>query len=662
MNNKGWWVDYPWRMVQTNLREIDMENMDAAAYAKELKEYQATVVTLNAAGILASYETKLDFQNQSAYLNGDTLKQMIEECHKAGIRVIARCDFSKISYEMYLKHPDWAYRRADGEIVNYNGFVQTCVNSEYQQKYVFEILKELFREHDFDGVFCNMSGFMIVDYDYNYHGPCHCENCKRLFNKWFAGDIPEKDDMRNPMYGKYVAFKNKSTKEQRKKLYECVKGINENLAINGFDYQRIECNQDMDRPTWIYQASANARRISGIEKINICDDASTDFMGFRYRHSSISPALMEIRQWQNLAYSGSTSLYVMGTLGNHKDRTGINASKKAFKFFAEHEDIFAGLHSKAEVLLVNKPLLGRVDAEVSGWIRALSESHIPFDELKLAEVTKEILESKKLVILADTRFISDETAQMFDDYVAAGGRLLATGETGCNEINYRPRTENALRSLGVSTILEKRNGLRSSIYEIHTSDECVLKECAEKEEGYIVPGSEVVISEIIDHEKTEKFLKLIPEQLYGPPEICYPKEKSEIPGILRTSFGKGTGIYIPFMVGTLYYEQGYDNTFTFMKDVLFHVCGVQSISKNCTPMCEITVLGNADKKIVQLINTTGCFTNSYFEPVPIHDIELDIDVNKRKVSALNGGKVTIVNNKIVLDCLHTYEAVLIENI
>ena len=178
MKNKGWWIDYPWRMVQTNLREIDMENMDAAAYAKELKEYHATVVTLNAAGILASYETKLDFQNQSAYLNGDTLKQMIEECHKVGIRVIARCDFSKISYEMYLKHPDWAYRRADGEIVNYNGFVQTCVNSEYQQKYVFEILKELFREHDFDGVFCNMSGFMIVDYDYNYHGPCHCENCK----------------------------------------------------------------------------------------------------------------------------------------------------------------------------------------------------------------------------------------------------------------------------------------------------------------------------------------------------------------------------------------------------------------------------------------------------------------------------------------------------
>ena len=33
-----WWEDYPWRMVQTNLREIDMENMDAKAYAKELAD------------------------------------------------------------------------------------------------------------------------------------------------------------------------------------------------------------------------------------------------------------------------------------------------------------------------------------------------------------------------------------------------------------------------------------------------------------------------------------------------------------------------------------------------------------------------------------------------------------------------------------------------
>ena len=36
-----WWVNYPWRMIQTNLREIDMENIDAKDYVRQLKEFDA---------------------------------------------------------------------------------------------------------------------------------------------------------------------------------------------------------------------------------------------------------------------------------------------------------------------------------------------------------------------------------------------------------------------------------------------------------------------------------------------------------------------------------------------------------------------------------------------------------------------------------------------
>ena len=34
----NWWDHYPWRNVQTNLRERDMEDMDAKAYVARLKE------------------------------------------------------------------------------------------------------------------------------------------------------------------------------------------------------------------------------------------------------------------------------------------------------------------------------------------------------------------------------------------------------------------------------------------------------------------------------------------------------------------------------------------------------------------------------------------------------------------------------------------------
>ena len=58
----NWWDHYPWRNIQTNLRERDMEDMDAKAYVARLKELGATVTLLNAAGIVANYDTKLDFQ------------------------------------------------------------------------------------------------------------------------------------------------------------------------------------------------------------------------------------------------------------------------------------------------------------------------------------------------------------------------------------------------------------------------------------------------------------------------------------------------------------------------------------------------------------------------------------------------------------------------
>lgn len=57
-----WWEQYPWRNVQTNMRQIDMEDIDAKEYVAQLKELGATVILLSAAGIIANYPTKLDYQ------------------------------------------------------------------------------------------------------------------------------------------------------------------------------------------------------------------------------------------------------------------------------------------------------------------------------------------------------------------------------------------------------------------------------------------------------------------------------------------------------------------------------------------------------------------------------------------------------------------------
>jgi putative glycosyl hydrolase-like family 6 (GHL6) protein len=86
-----------------------------------LKALGATVAMINTSGIVASYRTTLPFQTPSAFLQGDDFETIIGACHAAGIRVIARTDFSKIRRVLFQQHPEGAYRRPDGRIVDQEG-------------------------------------------------------------------------------------------------------------------------------------------------------------------------------------------------------------------------------------------------------------------------------------------------------------------------------------------------------------------------------------------------------------------------------------------------------------------------------------------------------------------------------------------------------------
>lgn len=77
-----------------------------------------------------------------------------------------------------------------GDIVDYNGYVSVCPNSEYQNRYLFDILKELFTSHPFDGLYCNMSSFYLTDYNGTFHGVCQCDVCRGLYKKETGRELP----------------------------------------------------------------------------------------------------------------------------------------------------------------------------------------------------------------------------------------------------------------------------------------------------------------------------------------------------------------------------------------------------------------------------------------------------------------------------------------
>lgn len=622
---KIWCNDWPWRMIQTNLRETDMADMDAAQYVDELKKFHATVVMINTAGIIASYKTGLPYQSQSGYLTGDSLEMIIDACHKEGIRVIARTDFSKVRRPVYEEHPEWAYRTADGRIVDYNGDVHVCPNGGYQQEYSLKIIEEVVEKLDIDGIFCNMSGFQVKDYSYNYYGICHCANCKRLFRERFGLELPLKEDMRDPVYRKYKVFQRECTEKQHQKLLDLMRKLNPDIAVKDVDFGRMESNTEYKRalPQWQYSASSNTRCIRGTGETGIVPSNTTvDFIGFYYRQVGVSPTMQELRMWQNVANLGGVDYYLIGRLDNHMDRSGYEGIKKVFRFHKEHETLLQGLHSCAKVLLVRRELWSD-SKEERGWIRALTENHILFDEIQKKEFADADLSGYQMVLLPDIRYLSDQEAHKLDHFSGEGGTVLATGQSGFYTEDYEARNENALECMGMGGGYFIREDMVSSMLLIQEDEKKIFRHFQDTE--LVAIGDQFVFTQF--RPGVETYLSLIPPHPIGPPERCYYEQVTKIPGIVRAPFGKGSGVFIPWLAGEMFYEGGYDNTMMFMKDVLEGLCGLISSAPGLTPMVEVTAGTKKGCNAVFLVNTTGHFGTSFYQPVPVMDVQVTIDTD-----------------------------------
>ena len=621
-----WWKHISWRMIQTNLRETDMQDIDADVYVQELQKFDANVVLLNTGGIIASYPTEIEDHFQSRHLHGDSLEKIMKACHAAGIRVIARMDFSKIREPIYQKHPDWAYRTQAGKIVNYNGDVHACICGEYQQKKAFEIIEEVVRKLPVDGLFINMGGFQVRDYSYNHYGICHCESCRRRFMERFGCDLPNTESLDDPVYRHYKVFQQEVLNEHKARLVKTIRNMNPDIAIDGVDYTRMESNTEYKRPLpfWQYSASSNTRALRGIHGKMVSSNTSVDFIGFFYRHVSVNPEEQALRLWQDIANFGGVDYYVIGRLDNHEDKSGYENIRRAFHYAKVHEDEYKGLISIADALLIRGYRWDAIPEE-RGWIRALTEAHILFDEVHLNDIHEDDdLLKYKLIILPGTPSVSRWLARKLDLFANAGGTVLATAGTGQYDDEYQPAETFPLRCMGIDHTRFIRNDMVSAMLHVEGSDLPVFSSF--NNDRLIYLGDTFLY--IDNNSDLRKFLKLIPPHPYGPPERCQYTQITDIPGVLINRYGKGKGIMIPWCPGTLYYRDGYANTFRFIRDLLLNEVKLITVEEDpaFTPMVEVTAAKARDdtRILIQLVNNSGHFGTSYFPPIPVKNIHLKV--------------------------------------
>ena len=284
-----------------------------------------------------------------------------------------------------------------------------------------------------------------------------------------------------------------------------------------------------------------------------------------------------------------------------------------FSFAEAHEDLLYGATSCAKVLLV-RDSYNIPNPEERGWVRALTELHIPFDEMLTAGLSSADLQKYCLIILPDKARLSERMAEGLNAFAQAGGWIMATS---------RPPMAGVAppACLGITTIEAMDTRALGAALQVLNEDRSAFPSFADR--GLIPVGNNYQPVKVAQTART--YMRLLPPEPFGPPEVCYPdKAHTEYFGISMHPFGKGGGMFIPWSPASCYYTDGYDIWALFMRDILISICGAESLSENLTPMVEVTHGRKDDVDLLHFVNGTGHFGTSFFDPIELHDLTVEI--------------------------------------
>ncbi len=629
----------PIRWVQTNLRETDAA-LDPQRLVSQLADMRANVLLLGMGGITAYYPTTTPFHYASPFLpkGTDMFGTVLQEAHRQHIRVVGRFDLSKTQKQVYDKHPEWFFRKANGEPVIYNGLYSTCINGGYYRDQGMKILAEALDRYDVDGLFFNMFGNQSKDYSGNDVGLCHCDSCQRKYREMFHKELPDKAD---DDYRKFMFIASREVAADIGTLIHSKrpKAGYFNYIQESTDGIMSESNTALSRalPLWPYTASDNVNRARNSEPGKMSIDLCMQFVDFPWRFATVSPNEIQLRMWQNIANGGALTFEVNGTL-DLQDRQALLAAKPVFRWVAEHEQYYVGQQTAARVLLLaGPPKAGRTYSEQAyrGIFRLLTEEHIPF---AVAENLDWVGKRPFDLVIA-----TDWVPAGLRQYAEAGGKVLIASPQAPEWNLAKP----VKTWKGMQGYLRVRD--HSLFPSLGDTDLLLLNGDYTELPANVASG-----------------LTLVPPSMIGPPEkIHVDQHDTAAPGIASFLIGKGQVTWVPWDLGAMYYRLSLPAHAHFFRDVVTRLYPERQIVTDAHPLVEMTWMQEGSRKLLHLINFTGHSDTAYFSPIPMKDIHIRVAGKYHSAKIIRNSQSLPIREsagytEFVIPQLGDYEMVVIE--
>jgi hypothetical protein len=661
---KKWWEN-PNRLLLINLREGDEAKVNAEDLVQMVKKFNATAFSINGGGIVSFYQTKIPGHQKSNGLGDrDLLSEIIPVAQKNGLKVLARIDPSCAPKELAEKHPDWFSRDKDGNLYTVSGHYVTCPNGGYYHEHMIHIVRELLENYDIDGLWNNQGKFSAWDTD-----TCYCNNCQTLFKKDTGHPIPETEDWHNPVWLEFNEWRYKRIAKWIQRVHEVKNEIKPEAVwtaavqlMESWDFIRpggwdvdywiphqdvitVECQRRYAVPWW---PGAQAKYLRTVAP----DKPKWMTVSYFYPWWRLySAPEEENRYWiaQQFANGTSSWFHINGGYSDYFDRRGYGPMEEVFQRMSGWDDYFANAASEAQVALVysrfTQDNIAGDDPEKKyldhfrGYYSALLENHIPFDIVSDKNLTIDHIKKYKVLILPNTGCLSSESADTIKEFVAKGGSLVATYETGMYEEMGRKREEPILTEVFGGRYLKiKRENLKSSYAKIENPNDPILKGIGDTD---LIPNDGSIIYFAPNPGREVPLTLIPPVQAHAGSTISIPEYSAisvttDHPIALHGTYGAGRVVYFPNQMDLLFYRYGFRDLGTVLANaVRYGLDGQHNIEVSAPDYVDISYMAQEKRKIVHLINfPVGKQVNSGWRRpgqniVPVSDIQIQVRIPKQ---------------------------------
>lgn len=387
--------------------------------------------------------------------NKNLLKEQIEACHKRGIRVPI---YITVQWDDYIadKHPEWLARDEKGDSIGHPnsdkenaspviGFYRhLCVNTPYRN-YLKAQTQEILETLPVDGLF----------YDIVNPIECSCNYCKEAMK---AEGLNPEDKQERTQYGQRMIdqFKLEMTAFISEYNEECSIFYNRGHistahrpTLDAYSHFEVESLPSGDWGYLHFPITARYARNLGLDSLGMTGRFHTMWGDF---HSFKNKAALEFESFRSL------SLNLKSMIGDQLDPLGkisqpvYDLIGSVYRQIEEKEPWCKGAKHVSDIGVFTPEeyaaarSLDGLPAAMMGITRMLEESGHQFDILD----SKSDVDNYKVLILPDNIPVNDSFAKKLDDYLAKGGALIVSYQSGLNV----EKDDFSISALGVELVGE----------------------------------------------------------------------------------------------------------------------------------------------------------------------------------------------------------------